>query len=127
MSLFSSAGSATASAGPNCTTGSSGGNVNTCFTILGAGLFVGEMHATAQVINSDRSLFECIHGPDPALPVCTDVRDIPSVGVLPITWNPNRTVTATTSSTTRYCARTWRQNTSGSPTLIGEVCFDVHP
>lgn len=121
MALVGSTDSASANAGPSCTTGSSSGNVSTCFTIIGQGLFVGEMHATAQVLMSGRTLLECIHGPDSALPVCTPVRDIPTVGVLPITWNPNRTVTAGS-----YCARTWRENADGTQDLIGEVCFDVH-
>jgi len=121
MALVGSTGPALANAGPSCTTGSSSGNVSTCFTIIGQGLFVGEMHATAQILTSSRTLLECIHGPDSGVPVCSPTRTIPTVGVLPVTWNPNRTVAAGS-----YCARTWRVNADGTQDLIGEVCFDVH-
>jgi hypothetical protein len=121
VALFTSAGSAAASAGPRCTLGSSAGNTKTCFSINGPGLFVQEMHASAEILMSGRTLQECIHGPDSALPKCTSFRAIPPGGVQPITWSPNRTVSAGD-----YCARTWRLNSDGSHTLIGEACLNVH-
>ncbi len=121
MALFAGAGSALASAGPNCTFGSSSGNTLTCFQIDGSGLHVDDMIASATVENSGRTLQECIHGPDGALPKCTSFQFVAPGDTLGIGWFPNRNVPAGT-----YCGRTWRRNSDGSHTLIGEVCFSVH-
>lgn len=105
-----------------CTTGSSSGNVETCVSVIGSGLFVNEITASAQVLDSTRDIQVCIHGPDAALPLCTLFQSV-SPGDPPIVqpWSPNRDVPAG-----EYCARTWRDNADGSHTLIGEICVDVH-
>ncbi len=38
-------------------------------------------------------------------------------GAIYVNWTPNKTEPAGT-----YCVRTWRQNSDGSDTLIGELC-----
>jgi len=122
--LFVGAGAAFASAG-GCTFGSSSGNTQTCFQISGQGLFVNSMFSGANIVNSGsaRTLQACIHGPDAALPKCSPFVFV-RPGDIPVTqsWFPNRNVPGGT-----YCGRTWRQNNDGSHTLIGEVCFTVHP
>jgi hypothetical protein len=125
MALFVGAGAAFANSGPRCGTGTSSGNVNTCFTIFGNDntRFVVQMHATGTVINATRKLQECIHGPDQRLGqgLCSgEVTKSPGETVTR-NWNPNSTVTAGT-----YCARTWRINSDGSKVLIGNECLDVH-
>jgi len=108
-----------------CTLGSSSGNVNTCISIIGQGLFVNEMTASADVLEASRTLQVCLHGPDAAtsLPRCTAFQAVQPGGTIVVQWFPNRNVPAGT-----YCARTWRKNTDGSkPTLIGQACEDVHP
>ncbi len=104
-----------------CTTGSSSGNVDTCFSVFGSGLFVEEMIASATVENSTRTLQECIHGPDSVLPLCTPFEVVPPGSTLTEQWFPEGDVPAG-----EYCARTWRENADGSHTLIGEYCVDVH-
>jgi hypothetical protein len=121
MALFVGAGAASADSGNVCGFGSSSGNVETCFSITGSGLFVNQMVVEATVINSGRKLQVCIHGPDPALPQCSPQQSVPAGGALTKAWNPNRNVNAGT-----YCGRTWRINSDGSYTLIGEECADVH-
>ena len=118
--LFVGARVASASAS-GCTTGSSSGNVDTCFTVLGSGLFVSEMIASATVENATRTIQVCIHGPDSVLPLCTPFETVSPGGTITKTWSPDGDVPAG-----EYCARTWRDNADGSHTLIGELCVDVH-
>jgi hypothetical protein len=121
IGLFAGAGSAFASAGPQCTFGSSAGNTETCFQIDGSGTFVDDMITSATVFGSTRTLQVCVHGPDSALPFCTQFQPVAPGATIAIEWAPNRNVPAGT-----YCGRTWRLNDDGSHTMIGEVCFDVH-
>ncbi len=104
-----------------CTLGSSSGNVVTCISILGEGLFVSEMTASADVVDSARKIQVCLKGPSSSLPRCTDFQTVKPGGTIVVQWFPNRDVPAGT-----YCARTWRQNSDGSHTLIGQACEDVH-
>ncbi|HEX3473454.1 MAG TPA: hypothetical protein VHT91_00360 [Kofleriaceae bacterium] len=108
-----------------CTFGSSDNNVLTCITITSAGhggLFVSEMEATAEVVDSARKLQVCIHGPASALPRCSDFEVVhPGDPPLTVQWFPNGDVPGGD-----YCARTWRMNDDGSHTLIGEACENVH-
>jgi hypothetical protein len=119
--LFAGAGTASANDGPICGTGSSSSNVTTCFTVLGAGTFVGEMHATAQVNSSARKLQVCIHHADGGAQ-CSHETTITPHGVLQAEWNPNHNV----DKAGNYCARTWRVDSDGSKHLIGQECVDVH-
>jgi hypothetical protein len=118
--LFVGAGPASASSS-GCTLGSSSGNVVTCISILGEGLFVNEMTASADVVDSTRTLQVCLHGPSSSLPRCTSFEVVKPGGTISVQWFPNRDVPAGT-----YCARTWRRNSDGSHTLIGQACEDVH-
>jgi hypothetical protein len=118
--LFVSAGAASASAS-GCTENGSGGNVNTCIAILGHGLFVDEMTASADVLESTRTLQVCLHGPSSSLPRCTAFEVVHPGGTISVGWFPNRDVPAG-----EYCARTWRKNADGSHTLIGQACENVH-
>lgn len=108
-------------AGPRCTTGSSSGNIKTCFSITGGGLHVTSMKASATIENSARTLDVCITGPAAVLPLCTGFFDVPVGGTLSITWSPNANEPAGT-----YCGETFRLNNDGSATEIGSVCFNVH-
>lgn len=119
--LIVAAGTASADTS-SCTFGSSGGNAETCVSILGGGLFVSEITASVHVVDSARTLQECIHGPDSDLPICTAFVVVPPGGTLYAQWFPNGDVPAGS-----YCARTWRENADGSHTLIGEACGSVTP
>ena len=125
MALFVGAGAVFANAGPKCGTGSSSGNVNTCFTIFGndGTTFVVQMHATGTVITATRKLQECIHGPDQRLGrgLCSDEVTKSAGQTVTRNWFPGTTVTPGS-----YCARTWRINSDGSKVLIGQECLDVH-
>jgi hypothetical protein len=118
--LFVGAGTASADAS-GCTLGSSSGNVETCISIIGGGLFVNEMTASAEVLDATRTLQVCIHGPDSALPRCTAFEVVHPGSTITVQWFPDRDVPAGT-----YCARTWRKNADGSHTLIGQACENVH-
>lgn len=118
--LFVGARAASADAS-GCTLGSSSGNVVTCISIIGDGLFVDEMTASADVVDSTRTLQVCIHGPDSALPRCTAFEVVRPGGTITVQWFPDRGVPAG-----KYCTRTWRRNADQSHTLIGQACEDVH-
>src|SRR2546421_4474526 len=113
MALLAGAGSAFADSGPACSIGSSNGNTLTCLSIQGTGLFVRHVTVTATVETSGRTLQVCIHGPDPALPLCSPFQFVSPGSTIRLGWSPNRNVSPGT-----YCARTWRQNNDGSHTLI---------
>jgi hypothetical protein len=111
---------ARASAGPRCGTGSSAGNVTTCITINGPGLYVSWILATAQVNDSTRTIQVCIHGP--LGPIQCSPFQSTSAGTQRSTfWNPNRDEPAGD-----YCANTWRRNNDGTHTQIGQECVNVH-
>ena len=119
--LFADAGVASASA-TDCTTGSSGDNVETCIAVVGSGLFVIEMTATACVVDSTRTLQVCVRGPDSALAVCTPFEVVTPGSCIAKPVMFDRDV----NHSGQYCTRTWRQNDDGSsPTLIGEQCEGV--
>ena len=118
--IFVGAGTASADAS-GCTFGSSDGNVETCISIIGQGLFVNEMTASADVVNATRTLQVCAHGPDSALPRCTAFQEVRPGATISVQWFPDRNVPAGT-----YCARTWRRNADQSHTLIGQACENVH-
>jgi hypothetical protein len=98
-----------------CTFGSSSGNVQTCFQIVGGGLFVDNMNGSACVFNSKRTLHIEITGPSFTV-------NSPTYTLPPGVCNPvfvhvvNGPVKAGT-----YTAITWRENAGGSYTNIGEV------
>jgi hypothetical protein len=112
---------ARASAGPRCGTGSSSGNVTTCITINGPGLYVSWILATAQVNDSTRTIQVCIHGPASPLPKCSPFQSTSPGTQRSAFWNPNRDEPAGD-----YCANTWRQNSDLTHTLIGQECVNVH-
>jgi tRNA A-37 threonylcarbamoyl transferase component Bud32 len=118
--LLVSAGTASADAS-GCTTGTSSGNVETCVSIIGSGLLIDEITASATVENATRTIQVCIHGPDSALPRCTAFEVVHPGSTITEPWFPDRDVPAGS-----YCARTWRENADGSHTMIGEECKDVH-
>lgn len=105
---------------PPCTTGTSSGNVSTCIGVTGRGLLVQEIQTSATVINSARTIQNCLRGPDGTIG-CTpfkSVRPGDSIGVI---WVPDSDEPAG-----NYCSRTFRLNPDGTDTLIGQVCVDVH-
>ncbi|HKT01869.1 MAG TPA: hypothetical protein VJT31_20270 [Rugosimonospora sp.] len=109
------------SAGPICGTGASSGNVTTCFTVSGAGLFVNWFDGTATVNDVTRTIQVCIHGPNGAVG-CTPFVSRSPGQTLELFLTINNNVPAGS-----YCTNTWRLNTDGSHTLIGHECATVHP
>lgn len=107
-------------AGPKCTYGSSSGNVNTCFTIVGHGLYVNYMKSSLCVTRSARWLHQQITGPsfmknsDQFLFYPGDCPD------LTFTVPVNHNVKAGA-----YHVITWRWNGGQSYTNIGEVTLNV--
>lgn len=95
-----------------CTTGSSGGNVNTCIDLnAGDG---SQVEGTAHVYSSTRTLSVCVTENSSTL-ACTPWESVspgqtlyerPGIDVPPAT----------------YCAYTYRLNSDGSSTQIGAVC-----
>jgi len=102
----------------HCTTGSSGGNITTCFTIYHNGRYVRVMRLSACVHHTQRHLFLDIIGPHNA-PLAGN--DLPGFWISPgscdiITYHPFHTVPAGT-----YCGHTYR--VSGTQlALIAKVC-----
>ena len=122
VAMLSVATPARASAGPRCGTGSSAGNVTTCVTINGPGLYVSWILATAQVNDSTRTIQVCIHGPAPLNSIqCTAFLSTSPGTQRSTFWNPGRDEPAGD-----YCANTWRMNTDRTHTLIGQECVNVH-
>lgn len=112
-------------AGPRCTYGSSSGNVQTCIYVEGSGLHVDYAWGSARVINSGRWLKVCLHGPNGSI-MCypsgsTYAWRTPDDPPMYVLWQPDRNVTPG-----NYCARTWRRNSDGTATAIGDVCVNVH-
>lgn len=103
-----------------CGAGSSGGNVNTCMEITGSGLHIDSATASAHVINSGRTLQECIRGPQGTI-ACTPFVFVSPGGTLPITWSPNSDEPAGD-----YYANTFRLNSDGSDTQIGQEFVYMH-
>ena len=110
-------------AGPNefdiCNPGSSGGNVNTCLYVDGAGLFVREMQATAAVVSYPKTLKECLTNPAGNVITC-DPQGFVNVApghLLDATWNALGNVAPGT-----YCAITTRLNPDNTQTIIGSTC-----
>lgn len=104
----------------SCGTGSSSGNVRTCMHVVGSGLHITSATASADVINSGRTLQECIRGPQGTI-ACTRFVPVSRGGTLSITWSPNSDEPAG-----NYCANTFRRNSDGSHTQIGHNCVNVH-
>jgi hypothetical protein len=105
-----------------CTFGSSGGNTQTCEEVVGSGLHITTAVASAHVVSSARTLDVCMVGP-PAVGTigCTGWVLVDPGSTLLLTWSPNRNEPAG-----NYCAETFRLNSDGTVTLIGEACVDVH-
>jgi hypothetical protein len=101
-----------------CTYGSSSGNVQTCMSWNNSGTHIDSILGSALVINAGRTIEVCIRGPVGTLK-CDNQGYIyigpnTSVSVL---WSPNATEPAGT-----YCLHTWRLNSDGSVTEIGDIC-----
>jgi hypothetical protein len=107
----------------SCTYGSSSGNVNTCLYVNGSGLYVNYASAGGQVIDYARTLEECIwYQPTGTYLDCgIGWAYITPGGIIPASWNPG-----SIEPSGNYCAVTWRQNSSGGPTDIGNACVSVH-
>lgn len=101
-----------------CTTGSSSGNVETCFYIVGGGLNVSSMKTTSCVVNSGRTLHDEITGP--SFTRNSDQEYIAPGYCLEFTLTVNGDVAAGT-----YHGITWRYNGGSSYTNIGEVSLPV--
>jgi hypothetical protein len=106
--------------GGECSTGSSDGNTNTCIYVSGSGTYVGYMKSTAAILGGGRTLQSCLHYPSGARIGCTAFQYVPAGKSITGEWEPNSYVAAGA-----YCAVTWRQNSDGSTTEIGEACVEV--
>lgn len=101
-----------------CTYGSSSGNVQTCFQIVGSYTYVDYMAASACVVNSGRTLHIEITGPSFTE---NSTQEYVSPGYcLDFTVTVNGDVDAG-----QYHAITWRYNGGSSYTNIGEVTWSV--
>jgi hypothetical protein len=102
-----------------CTTGSSHGNITTCFTVYHTGRYVEVMRLTACDHHAEREVFLAILGPHNQ--VLAEDPTLPGVWITPgtctaITYHPFHTVPAGT-----YCGYTYRAS-GDHGYLIGKVC-----
>jgi hypothetical protein len=105
---------------PNCTFGSSAGNVQTCVNILSGP----RVSATAVIPRSgqQRYLLVCVQKPSGILARCSGIPEntytlvTPGKGVSTLWPDPGSAPAGT------YCADTWRENADGTSTMIGQVC-----
>lgn len=108
-------------AASNCTYGSSGGNIYTCFQIKGSGLYVDYMAMQSCVISSTRTIHQEYSGPSFNPPVNTPNKTVQPGQCLDSQVNIYGNVASGT-----YCGTTWRYNGGSSYTDVGRICFDVH-
>jgi hypothetical protein len=87
------------------------------------GKFIRYIHGTATVINAPRTIKICIHSNVAGTLKCNPggYVYVGAGGLIAASWNPN----ASQPNTATYCARTWRQNSDGSDTLIGQLCTSL--
>jgi len=104
----------------SCGYGSSSGNTYTCMYVNGGGLYINYAEASASVVNSGRTLQECIRGPQGTIG-CTAFTYVRPGYTLFLDWFPYSYEPAG-----NYCANTWRLNSNGSHTEIGHQCVNVH-
>jgi hypothetical protein len=105
-----------------CTYGSSSGNVHTCMAWSNSGSIINYIDGTAEVINSARVIEICIHSSVVGTIECNPSGYIlvgPG-GHIAVDWSPGRPEPSGT-----YCVRTWRQNSDGTTTMIGDVCVSI--
>jgi hypothetical protein len=102
-----------------CTFGSSSGNVQTCVNIISGP----RVTATAVIPSSgqDRKLLVCVEEPSGILGRCSNGDSYVTVrhggpGIDAV-YPDNGSAPAGT-----YCADTWRENSDGTSTMIGQVC-----
>ncbi len=105
----------------SCGTGSSSGNVESCITVVGSGLFIDTVTASARVISSGRTIQVCIHGPQGTIGCTPFVFEGPGDPPVTLIWAPDSNEPAGD-----YCVNTWRLNSDGSHTQIGHQCVNVH-
>ena len=106
-------------AGPYCTYGSSSGNTQTCFTVNGSGLYVDNMVLRACVMNSGRTLYAEITGP--SFTYFSSQSYVAPGSCLTFVVPVDKDV-----SGGYYYGDTWRVNSDGSSTLIGQEAINVH-
>jgi hypothetical protein len=104
--------------GPNCTYGSSSGNVYTCVTVSHSGTYIDYVYGSGAVVDSTRTLDECIYygGSTNYLACSGYIRTSPGTAVY-VYWSPYAN-----EPSGYYCTSTWRANNSGPATLIGWDC-----
>jgi len=105
-----------------CTTGSSDGNVETCMIWSNSGTHINYIDGHAQVLLVARTIKICVHSSVTGTIKCNSSGYIyvEPGGVIYVNWTPNNTEPEAT-----YCVRTWRQNSDGTDTLIGELCTNI--
>ena len=101
-----------AHADTSCTYGDSDGNTQTCLQISN-----GAVTSSASIVNngSGRVLQTCVHYADGQRLDCTGFQYVGPGGGIADTWIGS-------TSNAGFCAVTWRQNTDGSTTQIGQSC-----
>lgn len=106
-----------------CTTGTSNGNVTTCFSVNGSGLYVQVMKVTACVHKATRRLFLEIASPT-GKALAYDIP--PGFYITPGSchtkvYDPFKRVPGG-----NYCGLTYRANKGTTANLIGRKCINVH-
>jgi hypothetical protein len=97
-----------------CTFGSSSGNVKTCIIAFN------QVKAEAIVVTQPRSLLTCVQASSGILLACSNNGRY-------VTVQPGNSISATYPNSGQapvgtYCADTWRMNSNGTSTLIGQIC-----
>lgn len=97
------------------------GNAFTCIvvTLIASGTEVGAINASAEIINTGRTIKTCLRGPQGTIGCNTFTLVHPKKGIS-FFWVPNSRITAGS-----YCANTYRRNADGSTTRIGHACLNV--
>ena len=106
-------------AASHCTYGSSSGNVDTCFAIGGSGLYVTSMVISATVVHAGRTLHSEIAGP--SLTYVTPNQYVAPGGYYDYSYNLFKDVGGG-----YYYGTTFRKNSNGTYTIIGQVAINVH-
>lgn len=103
---------------PNCTFGSSSGNVETCANVISGP----RVTATATIPSTGqaRELLVCVQEPSGILGACSNGGNYELVrpgGGIDAVYPPTGSAPAGT-----YCADTWRLNSNGTSAMIGQAC-----
>jgi len=103
-----------------CTTGTSGGNVRSCLSVINSGPLVATMSMSAHVVRSARVLRVRVLSPSGAILASKGPGNVPPGGTITAVWRPHRVV-----ARGRYCGITARRKANGTYTRIATRCVTV--